>query len=127
MNQYELMMNFLREEGFCPKEDEFGIEFKFEGAVFLFIHDEDDEQFFRLMMPNIYDVTDENREVVMSAMNKVNFRVKVVKVISPVPHSVWVAFEVLLDSTPVLGDIVPRALNMLKAGRAAFYEAIQEA
>lgn len=120
-------MNFLREEGFCPKEDEFGIEFKFEGAVFLFIHDEDDEQFFRLMMPNIYDVTDENREVVMSAMNKVNFRVKVVKVISPVPHSVWVAFEVLLDSTPVLGDIVPRALNMLKAGRAAFYEAIQEA
>ncbi len=36
MNLKELMLNYLREEGFCPKEEEFGLAFKCEGLNFIF-------------------------------------------------------------------------------------------
>lgn len=125
MNLKEMMMQFLKEEGFCPKEDEYGIDFKCEGRVFTFRHDEDDEQFFRLMLPSIFEVTDENRDSVLRAMNEVNTKVKVVKAFTPRPNYVWIGFEVLVDSTPVLDDIVPRALAILCGAQKVFYEAIQ--
>ena len=125
MNLKELMMQYLREEGFCPKEDEYGIDFKCEGNSFAFLYDEDDDQYFRLTMPNIYEVTDENRDEVLRALNETNDRVKVAKVYTPIPTYVWAAFEMLVDSTPVLDDIVPRALATLRGARMAFYEAIQ--
>lgn len=126
MNLKEMMMQYLREEGFCPKEEDFGLAFKCEGLNFMFIHDEDDEQYFRLMMPGIFDVTEENLPAVLLAMNKVNSELKVVKLYTPVPDSVWVGFEAIVDSTPVLGDFVPRGIGMLRAARRKFYEAIQE-
>ena len=126
MNLKELMLNYLREEGFCPKEEEFGIAFKCEGLNFLFFYDADDDQYFRLMMPGIFDVTEENLPAVLVAMNKVNSDMKVVKIYTPVPDSVWIGFEVLVDNTPVLADFVPRGMNMLRAAQRKFYEAIQQ-
>lgn len=120
------MKQYLQEEGFCPKETEFGLEFKCEGRSFVFFYDGDDDQYFRLMMPNIFDVNDENREAVMAALNEANASVKVVKAYTPIPESVWVGFEVLVDSTPVLGDIVPRGLNMLRTAQQTFYEALKK-
>ena len=126
MNLKELMLNYLREEGFCPKEEEFGIAFKCDGLNFLFFYDADDDQYFRLMMPGIFDVTEENLPAVLVAMNKVNSDMKVVKIYTPVPDSVWIGFEVLVDNTPVLADFVPRGMNMLRAAQRKFYEAIQQ-
>lgn len=126
MNLKELMLNYLREEGFCPKETEYGLDFKCEGKTFVFFYDEGDEQYFRLMMPNIFEVTDENRDAVLKALNQTNSDLKVVKAYTPIPDAVWVGFEVLVDSTPVLADFVPRSLDMLRAAQQKFYEAIQE-
>lgn len=126
MNLKELMKEYLQEEGFCPKEDEYGLDFKCEGRMFSFIYDEDDEMYFRLMMPNIFEVTDENRDIVLKALNETNKNIKVIKAYTPIPDAVWIGFEVLVDSTPVLGDIVPRALSMLRGAQRAFYEAIEQ-
>ena len=126
MNLKELTKQYLQEEGFCPKESELGLDFKCEGRIFAFVYDEEDDQYFRLMMPNIYEVTDENREAVLNALNKTNAAVKVVKAYTPIPDAVWVGFEVLVDSTPVIADIMPRALSMLRAAQHSFYEAIEE-
>ncbi len=125
MNLKELMLEFLREEGFCPKENEYGLDFKCEGKNFVFLYDEEDDQYFRLMMPNIFEVTEENEDAVFKALNETNASIKVIKAYTPVPHSVWVGFEVLLDSTPVLDDIVPRGINMLRAAQQKFYESLQ--
>ena len=51
---------------------------------------------------------------------------KVVKAYTPVPDAVWIGFEVLVDSTPVLADFVPRGINMLRAAQRKFYDAIQQ-
>ena len=121
-----MMLQYLREEGFCPKEDEYSIDFKCEGRTFAFLYDNDDDQYFRLMMPNIFEVTDENRDIVLRALNETNASVKVVKAYTPIPQAVWIGFEVLVDSTPVLADIVPRGLNMLRTAQQTFYEEIQK-
>ena len=134
MDLNKLMMEFLAEEGFRPHETPFGIAFKSEGLNFLYFKDEDDEQYFRLMMPAIFDVTEDNEETVMRAMNDVNGNIKVVKLYTmeledeegKPDTSVWVAFEILADSTPVLNDIVPRAITLLQGGRLAFLAKLEE-
>jgi len=126
MNLNEMMMQYLQEEGYCPKKTDFGLDFKCEGRSFAFFYDSDDEQYFRLMMPNIFEVTDENRDAVMYALNETNSTMKVVKTYTPIPDAVWVGFEVLVDSTPVLADLVPRGLNMLRTAQQTFYEALQK-
>jgi hypothetical protein len=134
MDLNKLMMDFLAEEGFRPHETPFGIAFKSEGVNYLYFKDEDDEQYFRLMMPAIFVVTEDNEEMIMRAMNDVNGNIKVVKLYTmdmqdeneKKETSVWVAFEILADTTPELGDIVPRAINLLQGARIAFLARLEE-
>ena len=134
MDLNKLMIDYLAEEGFRPHETPFGIAFKKEGYNFLYFKDEDDEQYFRLMMPAIFDVPEDNEEAVMRAMHAVNGNIKVVKLYTMEMEdpdgkketSVWVAFEILADSTPELGDIVPRAISLLQGARIAFLAKLEE-
>ena len=134
MDLNKLMMDYLAEEGYRPHETPFGIAFKKEGINYLYFKDEDDEQYFRLMMPAIFQVTEDNEDSIMRAMNDVNGSIKVVKLYTMEMEdpegkketSVWVAFEILADTTPELGDIVPRAINLLDGGRIAFLARLEE-
>ena len=134
MDLNKLIFDFLAEEGFRPHETEFGIAFKSEGFNFLFFKDEEDEQYFRLMMPAIFEVTEDNEDMILQAMNDVNSNIKVVKLYTMEMEdeenkkstSVWVAFEILADTTPEMGDIVPRAITLLKGGRIAFLARLEE-
>ena len=134
MDLNKLMIDYLAEEGFRPHETPFGIAFKNEGINYLFFKDDEDEQYFRLMMPAIFEVTDDNEETIMRVMNDVNSNIKVVKLYTmdmeddkgKTETSVWVAFEILADSTPELGDIVPRAISLLKGARIAFLAKLEE-
>ena len=134
MDLNKLMINFLAEEGFRPHETPFGIAFKSEGFNFLYFKDEDDEQYFRLMMPAIFVVTEDNEDTIMQVMNEVNGSIKVVKLYTmdiedeegKSESSVWAAFEILADTTPELSDIVPRAISLLQGARLAFLSKLQE-
>ena len=129
-----MMIDFLAEEGFRPHETEFGIAFKFEGLNFLYFKDSEDEQYFRLMMPAIFQVTEDNEDMILKAMNEVNSNIKVVKLYTMDMEdeegkkdvSVWVAFEILADTTPELADFVPRALSLLQGARMAFLAKLEE-
>ena len=126
MKTTEMVMDFLKKEGFCPKvdEDNGNIIFKYQMCTFLFINNDEDEEFFQLAFPYIYDVTEENRDLVLEAANKVNSRIKVAKVIVP-GENVWVLFEVILDQSPEVGSIIERGLGILQQARKSFYEEIQ--
>ncbi len=134
MDLNKMMMEFLAEEGFRPHETPFGIAFKSEGLNFLYFKDEDDEQYFRLMMPAIFVVTEDNEDTVLSVMNDVNGTIKVVKLYTmdiededgKSEKSVWAAFEILADTTPELNDIVPRAIALLRGARIAFLSMLEE-
>ncbi len=134
MDLNKLMMNYLADEGFRPHETPFGIAFKSEGVNFLYFKDPEDEQYFRLMMPAIFEVTEDNEDMVLHAMNDVNSNIKVVKLYTMDLNdedgnketSVWAAFEILADTTPELIDIVPRAITLLRGARLAFLSRLEE-
>ena len=125
MKTTEMVLNFLKEQGFCPQVDERGsIIFKYQMSTFIFMNNDEDEEFFQLAYPGIFDVTEENRELVLEAANKVNSRIKVAKVIIP-DDDVWVLFEVILDQSPEVSSIIQRGLGILMHARQNFYEALQ--
>lgn len=124
MKTTELVLNFLKEQGFCPQIDENNnIVFKYQMRTFVFFNNDEDESFFQLAMPAIYNVTEENRGLVLETINNINIGYKVVKV-GVVGESVWAFFEVLLDTTPNIEDIMPRALQMLMGAQQKYYSEI---
>ncbi len=123
MSTTEMVLDFLRKQGFCPEVDENNgnILFKYQMAGFLYINNDEDQEFFQLIMPNICDVTEENRELILEAANSNNQGIKVVKT-CVFNDSVWLFFENFLDSSPDVSDILPRALNALQGARQEFYK-----
>lgn len=128
MKLHELLLDFLQEEGYRPQVDpEDGeITFKSEGLTYSFFPDEDDDQYFRLMLPAIYNVDEDNKYEVLEAIDKTNFSIKVAKLYIVHERSVWAAFEILADTTPEMRDIVPRAIVLLRHARQVFYERLED-
>lgn len=124
MKTSEMVFNYLKNQGLCPNYDKDNdIVFKYQMLTFLFFNTDDDEQFFRLALPGIYDVTEENRNAVLEAINDTNKVMKVVKLTIP-RDDVWALTEIMMDSTPELDDLVPRLLNILIGARKEFYEQV---
>lgn len=132
MDLNKLMIDFLSKEGYRPEETPFGIHFKVEGHNYLYFKDEDDDQYFRLALPRIFEVNDDNEDIVLRAINSVNNDAKVVKTYivdlsdeNEKDMSVWVTFELFADSTPELDDFVPRALQLLRYAASRFHDILQ--
>ena len=121
MSTVNMMMDYLQKEGFVPKRESFGIAFRYQMKNYLFLDNDEDPSFFQLVMPGILDVTDANRDRVYRAMDKMNGTVKVAKA-SIFNDEVWLFAELLIDSTPELGDIVPRSLRILQHAYNVFGE-----
>ena len=127
MTTTENVFNYLKNQGLVPKYDNRGnIEFKYQMRSFLFFANNDDEQFFQLTLPAIFEVTDDNRMAALEAMNQINDTTKVIKLTVTKSNSVWESTELLLDSTPELDDIFPRLLNILLNSRQNFYKLMEE-
>lgn len=126
MNLKELMKEYLQEEGFKVTEEEYGLDFRYHGANFVYFNLEGDESFLQVSMPYLYKVDEENRIQALEVCNKLTCDRKVVKIVL-IDDEVWINFEVLVDTTPELGDIMPRALNMLSQAREQFYSEMEKA
>ena len=124
MKTSEMVFQYLKQQGLVPSiDDDNDIVFKYQMLTFVFFTDDDDQQFFRLALPNIFDVTDDNRIAVLEAINEVNKLMKVVKLISP-RDDVWATTEIMMDTTPVLDDLFPRLINILMGAQGEFYNQI---
>ncbi len=116
MRTIDLVKEYLATEGYRYQVDEDGdINFKFEGVSLFYTADDDDPYYFRLIMPNIYQL-ENNREKVLEAINTVTRDIKVMKAFL-VEDRLWLSLEIFIDSTPELEDFFPRCMNVLKTGR----------
>lgn len=122
----EMVMDFLRKQGFCPEvdSDNGNIVFRYQMATFVYVNNDEDEEFFQLLMPGIYDVSEDNRDVVLETANKINTSIKVIKT-CVINDNVWLFFENLLDQSPEVDSIIPRALDILNGARMRFYELLR--
>ena len=91
---------------------------------FFIEYDQEDEQYLRVIMPGIYEVDENNLVDVLTAANVVDRDRKVVKCFV-LDEDVHVATELLIDATPNLEDIVPRALGMLLGAQECFNKALK--
>ena len=124
MKTSEMVFQYLKQQGLVPSiDDDNDIVFKYQMLTFVFFTDDDDQQFFRLALPNIFDVTDDNRIAVLEAINEVNKIMKVVKLTIP-REDVWATTEIMMDTTPVLDDLFPRLINILMGAQREFYNQI---
>ena len=110
-----LYFDFLETEGYKPSVNEMNdVVFKAEGRTFVISVDEADDQFLRVIFPNFWSIED-NEELVraLAMSNTVNSRIKVGKTIV-VNNQVWAVAEMFVDSTPELGEFLPRILHILR-------------
>ena len=115
-----LTLAYLKAHGIEARNSKVGVNFVYEGWNFLLWHDVDDPMFFRLTLPGILDVTDENYAQALMACNTLNWNYKVVKAslyeydeAGKNRASVWVCFEQMLDGTTISEEIVSRAITAL--------------
>ena len=127
MNAKTLVSKYLKSQGVVPKKNDLGLNFSHEGWNFLLWNDAEDPMFFRLILPGVFDVTDDNFAEAIMACNNVNWSFKVVKAVlyefedeHDKGASVWMCFEHVLDSNPQIEELVPRAVHSLIAAAEAF-------
>ena len=126
MDLKQLLYDYLKEHGIEAENTPFGVEFTIDDLTYQFFNEENDEQFFQLILPRVYEVDENNYSLVAEAADQTNARIKVVKTYVFDDQWVNVAFEILADYSPELTDIVPRAINLLKEARIAFYKNLED-
>lgn len=135
MTAKELVVKFLKENKIEPDKTEFGLRFFLENWSFLLWDDPNDPSFFRLTLPGIFDVTDDNFAEAIIACNQINLDYKVVKALiysfdgengNEEEMNVWICFEQVLDSTPEVSDLVPRAVNSMINAAHDFVQKMSE-
>lgn len=118
----DLVKEWLSSEGYKYDINSDGdIHFKYQGKNLFFTADDNDDLYFRLIMPNIYD-EEGNHTKVLEACNTISREIKVVKAFEVEGH-MWLAIEIFIDSTPEIGDFFERCCDILIA---AFHHAAKE-
>ena len=121
------VFDFLKSQGLQPEKREYGIAFMYQMMSFVILNYENDDYFFRLVMPGIMDVDANNRVDVLEACNKVTAGMKIAKAFihdSDSGSDVWLTTEQLMDQDPRFEDIIPRSLKTLIAAHMEFGKAI---
>lgn len=120
----ELILAQIEELGFSIEEaGDFGYVFKYEELTILYMPD-DDENFLRFAVPNIYDVTDENKCFVLEVVNDTNMSIKYSKT-CVYGDSVWVFYEYRLFGEDNLEDIIEHSMLLLQASYFLFHRKLE--
>ena len=127
----DLVLAYLKEHGMEARRSKVGINFEVEGWNFLLWHDADDPAFFRLTLPGVLDVTDENYAQALMACNMLNWNYKVVKASlyefeekGRRRASVWVCYERQLDGATDAAALLPHAMDSLITAAEQFQNMI---
>lgn len=123
MNQKEIILDQLKAMGFEPIElEDVGYVFKYEDMNYLYMPDDDDEQFLRIVIPHLFEVTDENRVAVLEAMHETGLMLKYAKVCIMYENAAWAIYEHCLNSTENLPELLEHIIRVLEATAHVFYK-----
>lgn len=119
------VMEVLQKQGFLPQREDFGIMFKYQITNFLYLFDENDETYFSMYVPCIFEVDDENIDDVLKAINIINNEMKVLKLVVNA-NNVWCCFEEKLTENTDIEEIVSFAVVSLFQSQIKFFERLKE-
>lgn len=125
MNQKEIILEQLNALGFEFVElGDAGFVFKYNDLNYLYMPDEDDEQFLRIAIPHLFEVTEENRMAVLDAMHETGLMLKYAKVCIMYENAAWAIYEHRLTSTDNLAELSEHIIRVLEAAAHVFYKKI---
>lgn len=121
------MKVYLLKEGFRPEVSKDGkdLYFKREGLIYIYFGHDEDERFFSIALPDIFDVTPEARASVLEIANQINMRMRVGKVVVT-KETVCCVYERFLTSQESLEEICPIAFDVLACARQEFYKYLED-
>jgi hypothetical protein len=125
MKMIDNVMEVLQKQGFLPQREDFGIMFKYQMINFLYLFDENDETYFSMYVPYIFEVDDENIDDVLKAINIINNEMKVLKLVVN-ENNVWCCFEEKLTENTDIEEIVSFAVVSLSQSQIKFFERLKE-
>lgn len=89
----EMILNTFATMGFqLEKMEDFGYGFCYEGINYLYMPNDEDEDFLSLAIPAIFEVTEDNAHVAFMLMDKLNSTLKYVKA-NRLCDSIWLFYE----------------------------------
>ncbi|MCC8177451.1 MAG: YbjN domain-containing protein [Bacteroidales bacterium] len=121
------VLTTLHDLGFQTEEiPGYGHLFQYEGLMFLYMPDEDDEQFFRITLPNIHKFENEDRAFILDIVNEVNNRLKYSKTFAT-GNDVWISYEQRLgpDADSILEETVDFAIKAVGATVTLFHNLLE--
>jgi len=120
----EAIMETLAKDGFRPAIDGDFIVFRWEGRTFYFTCDKDDVNFCRLVFPNFYEVTFENKTLALYNMNHLNQSRKFAFLYLD-DDRVSIAVDLYL--TPeVVPVVVPRMMSLVRSDASEFVDEMKK-
>lgn len=106
--------------GFQLEEMEgFGYGFQYEGINYLYMPNEDDEEFLNIAVPAILEINDDNTHAALMLMDKMNSTLKYVKA-NKLGDGMWLFYERELFGGEDLEKLVSRMILHLEAGMNFF-------
>ena len=112
----EQILNVFATLGFQLEEMEgFGYGFQYEGINYLFMPNEDDEEFLNISVPAILEINDDNLHAALMLMDKMNSTLKYVKA-NKLGDGLWLFYERELFGGEDLEKLVSRMILHLEAG-----------
>ena len=112
----EKILDAFKALGFEMEEIEgLGYGFEYEGRHFLYMYNEDDEDFLNIALPAVHDVDDENNVGFYQVMDKINGTLKYVKAYI-LNDSMWLFYERELFGGEDLKKILSHMILHLETG-----------
>ncbi len=130
MNKAErstMYCEYLKREGYRPIVDEEGdVMFKHEGRTFFLLIDNEDDIYFRLVLPGIFSCDkEEDRPGVEHACMMATAKTKVAAAYLQ-DTQVWVSAELLISPPTAFENVFQRSLGIVDAGARNFADAFRE-
>lgn len=111
----EKILEAFKALGFEMEELEgMGYGFQYEGKHFLYMYNEDDEDFLNVSLPGVLDIDDENNTTFYQVMDKLNGTLKYVKAYK-LNDSMWLFYERELFGGEDLKQVISRMILHLEA------------
>lgn len=119
----QIIFEQLSAMGFEPTElGEIGYAFSYDDLNYLYMPQDGDEQFLRIAIPQMFEVTDENRIAVLEAMHDTSSILKYTKMCIMYETSAWAIYEHHLSVNENLSDILEHIIRTLAATAYIFYQ-----
>lgn len=120
------VLSALSTLGFIPQEVEgMGFEIDYEGLNILY-PTEDDADSVNLIVPGIFEVTDENKTAVYDAIVELGGKMKYVQAYIMFGNKVWLNYIHYLDGKEVSPDLIEHMITVLAFATSNFHKIINE-